>query len=682
MTKRERVVVGIDSGADVLTECYGAPAEALAAAFARVNDGKAAVASGGGILLSGPSGSGKTHLVAYTAARLGLALVRVGPVELLSGSPGSSGLAGAQCDTRVREAFARALDTAHRDARAVVLFFDAIDSVFPLRSSDRGGKSDASDSGAWLREGSAAEQDTNLAEISFEVEADALRCAVGPGEDGSCPRVLLVAASCGAVSLRLDSCFTLRLALRLPTVTQRRAIVQSIARTFSLRFDATASAPGRSLADTFADRCSGFVASDFASTLAEARRQATARERAARKATGIDENRTTTLTTAMTVTASDLLSAELRTASLSVAARSRGTAAARSSGIGREDVSNAGNNSAASARIDGIVRWADVCGVPEAKARLLEMAVWPQTRAAAFARLGLAPISGVLLFGPPGTGKTMLARAVAAESGSAFLSVSISDVVKGEVGESEKILTGLFARARRLAPCILFFDEFQALFGSRGNGGGGGLGGGAKLVSQFLLELDALALASRRAGSTVSSAPSSAPRVMVLAATNLPGAVDAAFLRPGRFDRVVLVPPPDAKGRVEIMRARRRKALARHGGEIGSHSDSLWSDDIDISLLCRDGGPTEGFTGADLDCLCQTAALLALQEAGRGSSDTGRGSGSESGNGDVDRDGDGNGDQFQIRMRHFESAAETIEASVTDKMMQALSAWEERRAHR
>ena len=238
----------------------------------------------------------------------------------------------------------------------------------------------------------------------------------------------------------------------------------------------------------------------------------------------------------------------------------------------------------------------------------------------------------------------MLARAVATESGSSFLSVSISDIVKGEVGESEKTIAGVFARARRLAPCILFFDEFQALFGkSRAVGG-------SKLVSQFLLELDALALDARRAARRFADTDTAnASRVMVLAATNLPNAVDSAFLRPGRFDRVVLVPPPDASGRAEIMHARRRRAAS-----------SLWAEDVDIDKLCCAGGATEGFTGADLDCLCQTAALLAIQEVAH--------------SGVLSRRSQGAG--FQISMRHFELAAEKVKASVTEAMMRKLHQWQ------
>mmetsp|Transcript_16913 Transcript_16913/g.31138 ORF Transcript_16913/g.31138 Transcript_16913/m.31138 type:complete len:213 (+) Transcript_16913:1-639(+) len=191
-------------------------------------------------------------------------------------------------------------------------------------------------------------------------------------------------------------------------------------------------------------------------------------------------------------------------------------------------------------------------------------------------RLGIRSPRGVLLYGPPGTGKTLLASAVAKEAKANFLNVSISDIVRGYIGEAEKALERVFAMARRVAPCVVFFDEFQAMFGNRETSGEVG----RRLISQFLLESDNL--------------PSG---VVLLASTNVPGAIDPALLRPGRFDRCIQVPLPDSSGREVILSAKRAQM-------------DCWKGDVDIRNLAE---LTNGWSGAELESLCQRAALLALE---------------------------------------------------------------------
>ncbi|CAN0339737.1 unnamed protein product, partial [Ectocarpus sp. 12 AP-2014] len=237
----------------------------------------------------------------------------------------------------------------------------------------------------------------------------------------------------------------------------------------------------------------------------------------------------------------------------------------------------AGGGGGGSASVAGVprVRWSEVGGLERAKRAVQEMVVWPARFPEAFSRMGITPASGVLLFGPPGTGKTLLAKAAATETGATFIELKVSDVVRGEIGESEKAVDQAFRTARELAPSIVFIDEFQALFASREAGGGTG----SRLASQLLVCMDELArwrAAARRSVADIADGKDSAgdndgpapaaqggegrgvggsANVMVLAATNAPEAVDAAFLRPGRFDEIVYAGLPDADGRRQILGA-------------------------------------------------------------------------------------------------------------------------------
>jgi transitional endoplasmic reticulum ATPase len=231
------------------------------------------------------------------------------------------------------------------------------------------------------------------------------------------------------------------------------------------------------------------------------------------------------------------------------------------------------------------VTFADVSGLDEVKTQIRRKIITPFQKPSLFQRFRKNAGGGVLLYGPPGCGKTLLARATAGECGAAFLNVAISDVLDLYIGESERKLHSLFEQARRKRPSVMFFDEVEALGGRRAQTREAT---SSKLVSQFLTELDGFAQNNEG--------------VLVLAATNVPWAVDPAFRRPGRFDRVLFIPPPDQPARVSILR--------------GLLAGRPTNDDIDVEFIARNTG---GFSGADLREVVERAvdeAIDASIEAG------------------------------------------------------------------
>ena len=251
------------------------------------------------------------------------------------------------------------------------------------------------------------------------------------------------------------------------------------------------------------------------------------------------------------------------------------------------------------------VKWEDIGGLDKIKQELREAVELPIEHPEYFEEMGIEPPKGVLLYGPPGCGKTLLAKAVATESEANFISVKGPEILSKWVGESEKAVRKIFRKARQAAPCVVFFDEIDAIAPARGYRYGDS-GVTDRIVNQLLTEMDGLVLLKG---------------VVILAATNRPDILDPALLRPGRFDRILYVPAPDEKARYEIF-----KVHTRH---------MPLSEDVDLHELAR---ITEGYTGADIAAVCREAAMTALREASK---------------------------PTKVSMKHFQAALKVITPSVS-----------------
>ena len=226
------------------------------------------------------------------------------------------------------------------------------------------------------------------------------------------------------------------------------------------------------------------------------------------------------------------------------------------------------------------VHWNDIGGLEDVKQKLKEAVEWPLKYADIFHKMDAKPPKGILLYGPPGTGKTLLAKAVATESEANFISVKGPEFLSKWVGESEKAVRETFRKARQAAPCVIFFDEIDAIAPARGSIGDSHVT--ERVISQILTELDGL---------------EELRDVTVIAATNRPDIIDPALLRPGRFDRLIYIPPPDKEARKEIFKIHtKKKPLA---------------NDVSLDELAE---KTDGYTGADIAALCNEAVMAAIRE--------------------------------------------------------------------
>ena len=255
------------------------------------------------------------------------------------------------------------------------------------------------------------------------------------------------------------------------------------------------------------------------------------------------------------------------------------------------------------------VNWEDVGGLDDVKQELKEAVEWPMKYPDSFKRMGIRPSKGILLYGPPGTGKTLLAKAVAKESEANFIQVKGPSLLSMWVGKSEEGMRKVFERARQVSPCVIFFDEVDSLAGKRGMEQGTKVT--ERVLNQMLSEMDGLEDMSD---------------ILVVAATNRPDMLDPALLRPGRFDRILLVNAPNEKGREAILK-------------IHTEPMPVGKDKKEKEKLVKSFAKlTEGYTGADLEAFVREAAMLALRE---------------------------NVNSEKVKKKHFDEALKKIKPSVT-----------------
>ncbi|HJN57273.1 MAG: CDC48 family AAA ATPase [Candidatus Woesearchaeota archaeon] len=257
------------------------------------------------------------------------------------------------------------------------------------------------------------------------------------------------------------------------------------------------------------------------------------------------------------------------------------------------------------------IKWEDIGGLETVKQELIEAVEWPLKHPESFKRLGVNPPKGILLYGAPGTGKTMLAKAVANESQANFILVKGPELLSKWVGESEKAVREVFKKARQVSPCIVFFDEIDSLAPKRGLNSDSHVS--ERVVNQMLTEIDGL---------------EEMHDVVIIAATNRPDMVDTALLRPGRFDRIILTPVPDEKTRLEVFKV---------------HTAGMPLKDINLENLAK---KTEGYAGSDIESVCREAAIFALRE-------------------DME--------SKEISIRHFEKAIEKVPPSISKEIEKAYS---------
>ncbi|MFX1490918.1 MAG: CDC48 family AAA ATPase [Promethearchaeota archaeon] len=256
------------------------------------------------------------------------------------------------------------------------------------------------------------------------------------------------------------------------------------------------------------------------------------------------------------------------------------------------------------------VSWEDVGGLKDVQEELREAVEWPLKYPSKFEKVGVDPPKGILLVGPPGGGKTLLAKAVATESEANFIAIRGPEIFSKWVGESEKGIRKIFRKARQVAPSIIFFDELDSLAPARGQWHGSHVY--ESVLNQLLAELDGM---------------EELKNVVVIAATNRPEIIDKALLRPGRFDRIILVPAPDQEARLEILQVHTRN-MPLH-------------DDVDLQKIAK---ITEGYSGADLANVVREAGMYSIRTEE---------------------------DAAIVKAKHFESALDKIKPSITPEMLKA-----------
>jgi len=277
------------------------------------------------------------------------------------------------------------------------------------------------------------------------------------------------------------------------------------------------------------------------------------------------------------------------------------------------------------------VSWEDIGGLQSVKKELQELVQYPLEHPEKFLKFGMQPSRGVLFYGPPGCGKTLLAKAIANECQANFISIKGPELLTMWFGESEANVRDIFDKARSAAPCVLFFDELDSIAKSRGGSSGDAGGAADRVINQILTEMDGMG---------------SKKNVFIIGATNRPDIIDSAILRPGRLDQLIYIPLPDEESRMSILKANLRKTPL--------------SKEVDLNYL---GKITKGFSGADLTEICQRACKLAIRE--NIEMEIRKEKEREKSGGDMDVDNED--DNSEVEKRHFEEAMKYARRSVSDQ---------------
>lgn len=289
------------------------------------------------------------------------------------------------------------------------------------------------------------------------------------------------------------------------------------------------------------------------------------------------------------------------------------------------------------------ITWNDIGGLFDVKNELRELVQYPIEHPEKFEKFGMSPSRGVLFYGPPGCGKTLLAKAVANECQANFVSIKGPELLTMWFGESEANVRDVFAKARAAAPCVLFFDELDSIAQQRGGNSGDGGGAGDRVMNQLLTEMDGVGAKKN---------------VFIIGATNRPDIIDTALMRPGRLDQLIYIPMPDYESRLSVLKAVLRKTPV--------------NKDCDLAYLAAQ---TEKFTGADLTEICQRAAKLAIREDIMRNIERENIKREADAAGVIDDDVEEEDMVPEIMPRHFEEAVRGARRSVSDRDLAQYSAF-------
>lgn len=535
-----------------------------------------------GVLLYGPPGTGKTSLARAVAAATGSSYLTINGPELSSAFHGET-------ESKLRSIFREA-----RRKSPCIIIIDEIDALAPRREGGSGEGANTDGAGeverrvvaqlltlldgmeeADVEDDDEAQQDEELdLRKPIDTAVESVKAAKKPA------RVVVLAATNrpNAIdpALRRPGRLDREIEIGIPTAAARSEIIRALIST--VPHDLTAEK-----IEELASRTHGYVGADLSALVREAGMRAVRRTFARRQS------------------ASDQLEAKVQSMSLQSAPAAASVEASTLDKVTAADLQAALVLVRPSAMREIFLEppkifWSDIAGsstpsvggsgalsAKSVQAQVRELVEWPIKHSAAFSRLGISPPRGVLLYGPPGCSKTLIARALATESGLNFLAVKGPELYSKYVGESERAVRDTFKKARAAAPSIIFFDEIDALSTSRDGDSSSGDALNSRIIATLLNEMDGIEAMSD---------------VIVIGATNRPQSLDPALLRPGRLDRLVYVGPPDHEARKQILRSRMAKM-------------AVCADQIDLDRL---GQMTEGCSGAEVVSICQEAGLLAMDE--------------------------------------------------------------------